>query len=83
VDQAGLSDPAGFDAAYVVMGAQRNSKILGIFVRLAKRDGKQRYLSMLPRVARHLVHDLQHPALKRLKDWYQIHAPALFLEAHK
>lgn len=83
VEKAGLSDPACFDAAYVVLGAQRNAKILGIFVRLAVRDGKRRYLDMLPRVARHLVYDLQHPALKPLKSWFQAFVPDLFLEAHK
>lgn len=83
VEKAGLDDPACFDAAYVVLGAQRNAKILGIFVRLALRDGKRRYLDMLPRVARHLVYDLQHPALKPLKSWFQAFTPELFLEAHK
>ncbi|MHA6287723.1 aminoglycoside phosphotransferase family protein [Maricaulis sp. CAU 1757] len=83
VAQAGIEDAAGFDAAYAVLGAQRNAKILGIFVRLAKRDGKQRYLDYLPRVARHFVGDLQHPALMPLLMWAKTHAPDVFLEAHK
>lgn len=83
VAQAGIDDPAAFDAAYSVLGAQRNAKILGIFVRLAQRDGKARYLDYLPRVARHFVGDLQHPALMPLHLWAKTHAPAIFLEAHK
>ncbi|WP_300543970.1 phosphotransferase [Maricaulis sp.] len=83
VEQAGIQDPAGFDAAYAVLGAQRNAKILGIFVRLAVRDGKQRYLDMLPRVARHFVADLQHPALMPLNMWAKTHAQRVFLDAHK
>ncbi len=83
VEQAGISDPAGFDAAYAVLGAQRNAKILGIFVRLAVRDGKQRYLDLLPRVARHFVGDLQHPALMELNLWIKAHAGAVLLDAHK
>lgn len=83
VEQAGIRDAAGFDAAYAVLGAQRNAKILGIFVRLAVRDGKQRYLDMLPRVARHFVHDLQHPALMQLHMWAKTHAAPVFLEAHR
>ncbi|MBV8938869.1 MAG: phosphotransferase [Alphaproteobacteria bacterium] len=58
-----------FLRAYAVLGAQRNCKILGIFVRLWRRDGKAHYLSYLPRVWRHLEGDLQHPALERLRAW--------------
>lgn len=83
IEKAGIEDAAGFDAAYAVLGAQRNAKILGIFVRLAKRDGKQRYLDLLPRVARHYVSNLQHPALMPLLMWTKAHAPAVFAEAHK
>ncbi len=83
VAKAGIEDAAGFDAAYAVLGAQRNAKILGIFVRLAVRDGKQRYLDLLPRVARHFVADLQHPALMPLHMWVKTNAPQVFAEAHK
>jgi aminoglycoside/choline kinase family phosphotransferase len=83
VAQAGIQDPAAFDAAYAVLGAQRNAKILGIFVRLALRDGKKRYLNLLPRVARHFVADLQHPALMQLLMWAKTHAQPVFREAHR
>ncbi|MGP1274768.1 MAG: aminoglycoside phosphotransferase family protein, partial [Caulobacterales bacterium] len=63
---ARLSDRAAFDAAYAVLGAQRNAKILGIFVRLAERDGKARYLDLIPRVKAHFERDLAHPALRRV-----------------
>ncbi|MBN8530787.1 MAG: phosphotransferase [Alphaproteobacteria bacterium] len=58
-----------FDASYAILGAQRNLKIIGIFNRLSKRDGKEHYLNLIPRVAAHLEHDLAHPALAPLKDW--------------
>lgn len=83
VARAGIEDEAGFDAAYAVLGAQRNAKILGIFVRLAVRDGKQRYLDLLPRVARHFVANLQHPSLMSLLMWAKTHAEPVFKEAHK
>lgn len=83
VEQAGIEDPAAFDAAYAVLGAQRNAKILGIFVRLALRDGKKRYLDMLPHVARLFVGDLQHPALMPLLMWMKAHGECVFREAHK
>lgn len=58
-----------FLTAYAVLGAQRNCKILGIFARLARRDGKQHYLAMLPRVMGYLRQDVQHPALTTVKKW--------------
>ncbi|MCW5724244.1 MAG: phosphotransferase [Maricaulaceae bacterium] len=80
---AGLRDAMAFDAAYAVLGAQRNAKILGIFVRLAHRDGKRRYLDLLQRVARHFIHDLSHPALAALRGWVKIHVPSVFEEARR
>lgn len=68
-------DANAFGAAYAILGAQRNLKIIGIFARLAWRDGKPRYLSLIPRVWQHLQRDLSHPALARLADWVERHAP--------
>lgn len=62
-----------FMAAYAVLGAQRNSKIIGIFTRLAARDNKYQYLNYLPRVWRYLEQDLSHPALAELKTWLDTH----------
>lgn len=66
---------ADFDAAYAILGAQRNAKILGIFTRLWKRDGKSRYLSYQPRVWRYLERDLRHPALAPVAAWFSAHVP--------
>ena len=66
-------EKAHFMENYAVLGAQRNSKIVGIFVRLAARDGKYGYLEFLPRVWRYLERDLQHPALSDLKKWLDKH----------
>jgi len=52
-EKAGLKYNGAFKTAYAVMGAQRNAKILGIFVRLAERDGKLHYRDLIPRVAAH------------------------------
>src|SRR5262249_17448907 len=64
-----------FGVLYATLGAQRNSKILGIFARLAKRDGKRGYLAHIPRVARYLERNLAHPALASLRDWYENQLP--------
>ncbi|WP_311269840.1 phosphotransferase [Sphingobium sp. WCS2017Hpa-17] len=67
--------PADFDAAYAVLGAQRNAKIIGIFTRLWQRDGKPRYLSFLPRMWNLLERDLKHPALAPVADWFAANIP--------
>lgn len=69
IKQSDQKDSDAFKKAYATLGAQRNSKIVGIFCRLAIRDGKIRYLSYLPRVWAHLENDLAHPALEELKQW--------------
>jgi len=68
-------DESAFRAAYATLGAQRNTKILGIFIRLAKRDNKPAYLAHIPRVANYLTRNLEHPALADLKNWYDQHVP--------
>jgi aminoglycoside/choline kinase family phosphotransferase len=65
----------GFGAAYAILGAQRNAKILGIFTRLWKRDGKPRYLNYLPRVWAYLERDLEHPALTGVAAWFAENVP--------
>mgnify|MGYP002716446272 CR=1 FL=1 len=59
-------DPDRFRAAYALMGAQRNLRILGIFTRLCIRDGKARYLEFMPRVWGYVRRNLAHPALAPL-----------------
>jgi hypothetical protein len=65
-----MLDAEEFAAQLAVTAAQRNTKIVGIFARLANRDGKRRYLSFIPRVWRYLERDLSHPVLARLRAWY-------------
>ena len=65
-----------FELHYALLGAQRNTKIIGIFTRLWKRDGKDRYLGFLPRMWGLLERDLAHPGLEPLKRWFDRHIPA-------
>ncbi len=65
-----------FRTAYHILGAQRNLKIVGIFVRLWKRDGKPRYLSLIPRVWEALERDLRHPALSEVRAWFDANIPS-------
>jgi N-acetylmuramate 1-kinase len=64
-----------FTAAYSIMGAQRATKILGIFTRLDRRDGKPQYLDHLPRIERTLAKNLKHPSLEPLRQWFETHLP--------
>lgn len=71
-------DMGDFAMAYAVLGAQRATKILGIFARLDRRDGKPQYLKHLPRIERYIRRDLSHPVLSDLKNWYETNLPSLF-----
>jgi tRNA threonylcarbamoyl adenosine modification protein YjeE len=70
-------DMRAFARAYAILGAQRATKVAGIFARLDMRDGKPHYLDHLPRVEAYLARNLNHPALLRLRTWYQAHLPKL------
>ena len=70
-------DEAAFRTAYAVLGAQRATKILGIFARLARRDGKPGYLRFLPRTSEVLEICLKHPALAPVRRWFEEHLPAV------
>ncbi len=70
-------DLAEFAMVYATLAAQRASKILGIFARLDKRDGKPQYLRHLPRIRRYLQRALGHPALAPLKAWYDVYLPRI------
>jgi tRNA threonylcarbamoyl adenosine modification protein YjeE len=68
-------DIPAFVKVYSTLAAQRASKILGIFARLDRRDGKPQYLRHLPRVWDYLQRSLAHPALARLDEWYRANVP--------
>lgn len=68
-------DMGDFAAAYAILGAQRATKIMGIFARLNRRDGKPGYLRHLPRIKAYLTRNLAHPALSRLTPWYAAQLP--------
>jgi tRNA threonylcarbamoyl adenosine modification protein YjeE len=70
-------DPAAFAQLYATMAAQRATKILGIFARLNRRDGKPQYLRHIPRLLGYLQRSLAHPALAPLKAWYAANVPSL------
>jgi tRNA threonylcarbamoyl adenosine modification protein YjeE len=68
-------DAPAFAQLYATLAAQRATKILGIFARLDRRDGKPQYLRHMPRILRYLERSLSHPELAPLKAWYADHLP--------
>lgn len=62
----GMSDHT-FHTAMAVWGAQRALRILGIFARLARQQGKRAYVKLIPRVWQHLQMNLAHPQLAGLQ----------------
>jgi hypothetical protein len=68
-------DPAGFAELYAIMSAQRNTKLLGIFARLNRRDGKPQYLRHQPRIWTYLSRSLAHLALAPAREWYAANVP--------
>jgi tRNA threonylcarbamoyl adenosine modification protein YjeE len=68
-------DPAGFAELYAIMSAQRNTRLLGTFARLNRRDGKPQYLRHQPRIWTYLNRSLAHPVLARAREWYLANVP--------
>lgn len=80
VKERKTADPA-FDAAafarqYAIMSAQRNTRLLGTFARLNRRDGKPQYLKHQPRVWAYLNRALVHPSLETYREWCIAYLPA-------
>ena len=75
VASAKVEDPEVFRAHYEILGAQRNVKILGIFTRLWKRDGKPSYPLMHPRIWAYVERNFAHPAVAPIRRWFDANVP--------
>jgi aminoglycoside/choline kinase family phosphotransferase len=61
-----------FKCWFDLMGLQRHIKVLGIFSRLALRDGKKSYLKDLPLVIRYTLEAAeQYPQTQRFAEWFK------------
>lgn len=71
-------DEAEFRLTYAAYGALRATRLLGLFVRLLRRDQKPGYLQHIARNWGYLERNLAHPTLAPLRAWYDRHfAPEL------
>lgn len=68
-------DRQNFMTWYHVLGAQRHTKIAGLFTRLWLRDGKPVYLGHIPRELRQLGQSLEHEILSPVKHWMEQNLP--------
>lgn len=68
-------DRKEMERAYTAFGAQRATKVIGIFARLALRDGKPGYLQHIPRLWRTLERNLESADLVTVRSWFDGHIP--------
>jgi aminoglycoside/choline kinase family phosphotransferase len=64
-----------FETSLAILAAQRHTRVLGIFERLARHEGRLDYRRQhSPRVERRLQNALHHPILADVKNWMDRHA---------
>ena len=73
--KAAAGEDGAFEHAYWALAAQRNTRILGVFTRLWKRDGKPHYRAFQPRMWGLLERDLAAPGLEPVADWFAANIP--------
>jgi aminoglycoside/choline kinase family phosphotransferase len=69
-------DEHEFRAAYATFGLQRNTRLVGLWVRLLRRDGKPNYLRHMSRTWRYIERNGRHPDLAPLAAWFDRHVPS-------
>jgi N-acetylmuramate 1-kinase len=69
-------DRSAFLGTAAVFAAQRNCKVIGIFTRLWRRDGKPGYLIHIPRLWRLVERELRQPSLAPIRQWLDRHLPS-------
>lgn len=73
---AEMGNAQAFERAYWLLAAQRNTRILGVFTRLWKRDKKPHYRAFQPRMWRLLERDLARPELEGVRAWFDANISA-------
>jgi hypothetical protein len=67
---AATGNAEAFERAYWALAGQRNTRILGVFTRLWKRDNKPHYTTFQPRMWGLLERDLARPGLEPVRRWF-------------
>ena len=72
MSEASAVSPGRRFRAYWALAAQRNTRILGVFTRLWKRDNKPHYTAFQPRMWGLLERDLAQPGLEPVRRWFDL-----------
>jgi hypothetical protein len=68
-------DRNAFETSLAILAALRHTRVLAIFERLSRRDGKHDYQRLYsPRVERLLQRALSHPMLAGVRRWFDVYA---------
>jgi len=68
-------DRNAFETTRAILAALRHTRVLAIFERLSRRDGKHDYQRLYsPRVERLLQRALSHPMLSGVRRWFDVYA---------
>ena len=70
-----------FERSYWALAAQRNTRILGVFTRLWKRDNKPGYRRFQGRMWGLLERDLDQPGMEPVRDWFDRNVPEQYRRA--
>jgi aminoglycoside/choline kinase family phosphotransferase len=73
---AATGQGGAFETAYWALAAQRNTRIIGVFTRLWKRDNKPHYRRFQPRMWGLLERDLAQPGLEPVRTWFDANVDA-------
>jgi aminoglycoside/choline kinase family phosphotransferase len=68
-------DEEAFMAQYYTLGAQRITRIIGVFSRMLIQDKRPHYMAFLPRAWKWLENDLKHDNLLDIRRWFDTHIP--------
>lgn len=72
---ASCGTPAEILKRYHLLGAQRHTRLVGLFPRLNKRDGKSGYLQFMPRVIQQMQAALRDANLPEIADFIDTNLP--------
>ncbi len=59
-----------FKTWYRVLAAQFHGRVLGLFIKLAAEQGRDKYLIHIQRLQKYMRESLKHPVLAPLKSWF-------------
>ena len=75
IEISNIKDEKQFLQNYKVLTAQRNAKIVGIFIRLARRDNKKNYLKLVNKAMDIFLNSAKDANLEEVLQWIEYYIP--------